>query len=73
MIDVSKNKIIKRSGNKQVQDEALDVAVENGLWRLKNSTEVSTMHVLKIMLKCLSNKTAIYNFSLTTLFLLVSG
>jgi len=59
MIDVSKNKIIKRSGNKQVQDEALDVAVENGLWRLKNSSEISTLHMLKIMLKCLSNKTAI--------------
>jgi len=59
MIDVSKNKIIKKSGNKQVQDEALDVAVENGLWRMKNSSEISTLYMLKIMIKCLSDKTAI--------------
>jgi len=50
---------MKKAGNKQAQDEALDVAVENGLWRLKNSNEISTLHMLKIMLKCLSNKTAI--------------
>jgi len=31
LIDVSKNKVIKKAGNKQAQEEALDVAVENGL------------------------------------------
>ena len=47
LIDVSKNKVIKKAGIKQSQDEALDVAAENGLYRVTISNTLSSWHMCK--------------------------
>jgi hypothetical protein len=59
LLDSFQNTILKKLGLKQAQEEALDIAVENGLYRVKNSTQINWLHMFKIILKCLSNKTAI--------------
>jgi len=41
LLDSFQNTILKKLGLKQAQDEALDNAVENGLYRVKNSTQIN--------------------------------